>query len=54
MVMAKSQVFEFTTQAKGDFTFVLAGDPQIGAGKFYADRDKWEKHWELSRNKFHK
>ncbi len=39
----KSQVFEFTTQAKGDFTFVLAGDPQIGAGKFYADRDKWEK-----------
>lgn len=39
----KSQVFEFTTQPKGDFTFVLAGDPQIGAGKFYADRDKWEK-----------
>lgn len=39
----KSQVFEFTTQTKGDFTFVLAGDPQIGAGKFYADRDKWEK-----------
>ena len=39
----KSQVFEFKTQAKGDFTFVLAGDPQIGAGKFYADRDKWEK-----------
>ena len=39
----KSQVFEFTTQQKGDFTFVLAGDPQIGAGKFYADRDKWEK-----------
>ena len=39
----KSQVFEFTTQLKGDFTFVLAGDPQIGAGKFYADRDKWEK-----------
>lgn len=38
----KSQVFEFTTQPKGDFTFVLAGDPQIGAGKFYADRDKWE------------
>ena len=39
----KSEVFEFTTQPKGDFTFVLAGDPQIGAGKFYADRDKWEK-----------
>ena len=39
----KSQVFEFTTQPKGGFTFVLAGDPQIGAGKFYADRDKWEK-----------
>lgn len=39
----KSQVFEFTTQPKGDFTFVLAGDPQIGAGKFYADRDNWEK-----------
>lgn len=39
----KSQVFEFKTQPKGDFTFVLAGDPQIGAGKFYADRDKWEK-----------
>ena len=39
----KSKVFEFTTQPKGDFTFVLAGDPQIGAGKFYKDRDKWEK-----------
>lgn len=39
----KSEIFEFTTQPKGDFTFVLAGDPQIGAGKFYADRDKWEK-----------
>lgn len=39
----KSEIFEFTTQPKGGFTFVLAGDPQIGAGKFYADRDKWEK-----------
>lgn len=39
----KSEIFEFTTQPKGDFTFVLAGDPQIGAGKFYADRDNWEK-----------
>lgn len=39
----KSEIFEFKTQPKGDFTFVLAGDPQIGAGKFYADRDKWEK-----------
>ncbi|MFN2102067.1 cell wall-binding repeat-containing protein [Finegoldia dalianensis] len=39
----KSEIFEFKTQSKGDFSFVLAGDPQIGAGKFYADRDKWEK-----------
>lgn len=39
----KSEIFEFKTQSKGDFAFVLAGDPQIGAGKFYADRDKWEK-----------
>ncbi len=39
----KSQVFEFKTQKEGDYSFVLAGDPQIGAGSYYADKEKWNK-----------
>ncbi len=37
-----SEVYSFKTGGTGDFSFLLAGDPQIGAGSTASDIEGWE------------
>lgn len=43
-----SETYTITTKSKGDFSFLFAGDPQLGSsGDLAADKDGWKKTLDL-------